>query len=82
MGGVHQFPPHHLSSNFTIISAHKYVHDPRRTPSGRKVIRRRRKREEEREKQTLNSVATMFATDPVCNAAWAVHVLRLDQNSA
>jgi hypothetical protein len=27
----------------------------------------------------MNLVATSFATQPVCNAAWAAHALRLDQ---
>jgi hypothetical protein len=46
-------PPHffrHFSSSLTLISAQNFVHDPRTTPSGRKVreSERREKREEER----------------------------------
>jgi hypothetical protein len=84
--GVTHIPPHHFSSSFTLISAHTNFHDPRTTPSGRKVIRRRKKEMAEgmrsvvecmwsfsdgmwREKKTMNSVATLFATQPVCNAA-------------
>jgi hypothetical protein len=41
----------YFSSSFTQISAHTNVHDPRTTPSGRKVIRRRKKRKIERKKE-------------------------------
>jgi hypothetical protein len=30
--------------------------------------------------KTMNSVATTFATQPICNAAWAVHALRSTNN--
>jgi hypothetical protein len=50
-------------------------------PSGRKVIRRRKKeRKKEREKKKkMNSVATTFATQPVCNTARTAHALHSDQ---
>jgi hypothetical protein len=35
-----------FSSSFTLISGHTNFHDPRTTPSGRKVIRRSRKKKE------------------------------------
>jgi hypothetical protein len=46
----------HFSSSFTPISAHTNFHDPRTTPSGRKVIRRRRGggKRKEREKKEKN----------------------------
>ena len=64
-----------FSSSFTLISAHLNFHYPRTTPSVRKVIRRRRKKE----KKTINSVATSFAAQPVCNTTQAAHALRSDQ---
>jgi hypothetical protein len=64
-------------STIFFLSAHTNFHDPRTNPFGRKVIRYR---EREREK-TTNLVATMFATQPVCNAARAAHALRSDQKS-
>ena len=41
----------------------------------------REKKERKKEKKTVNSVATMFATQRVCNAAQAAHALRSDQFS-
>ena len=77
MGGGPNFSSQHFSSSFTLISAHTNFHNPRTTPSGRKVIRRREKR---KEKKTTNLVATLFAMQPAYNAAWAAHALRSDQN--
>jgi hypothetical protein len=34
-----------------------------------------------KEKKTMNSVATSFAMQPVCNAARAAHALRSDQKN-
>jgi hypothetical protein len=41
-----------------------------------KEERGKRRREE---KKPMNSEATLFATQPVCNAAQAAHALRSDQ---
>jgi hypothetical protein len=49
-------------------------HNPWTAPSVRKVIRWRK-----REKKTMNSVATSFATQPVYNAARAALALHSDQ---
>ena len=35
--------------------------------------------EKQRETKTINSVATTFATQPICNAARTAHALRTDQ---
>jgi hypothetical protein len=52
---------HRFSSCFTLISAHTNFHDPRTTPSGRKVIRYRRKKEREKNSE--------FSGAYVCHAA-------------
>jgi hypothetical protein len=44
----------HFSSSFTLISAHQKFHDPRNTPSGRKV-RESERRRGERENNGVNS---------------------------
>ena len=57
----------HFSSHFTLISAHTNFHDPRTSPSGRKVIRRRGgrgRREEEKNK---------FSGHYVCHEAHLHH---------
>ena len=70
----------YFSSVFNLISAHTNFHDPRTTPSGRKVRTWERKRERKKEREiTVLIVVTTFAMQPVCNAARAVHALRLDQ---
>ena len=58
------------------MNMYEYV-GSRTTPSGRKVIRHRREKKEE--KKITNLVATTFAMQLVCNAAWAAHALRSDQ---
>ena len=68
----------HFSSNQVQRTLHAKNQDPRSSPSLRKVIRRRREKKE-RLKKTINSVATTFTMQPVCNAARAAHALRSDQ---
>jgi hypothetical protein len=45
------FVSSHFPSSVNLITAHANFHNPRTTPSGRKVIRRRRKREERKRKE-------------------------------
>jgi hypothetical protein len=58
--------------------SHTNYHDPRTTPSGRKVIRCREKEREKREGKKTNLVATTLATQPFYNTAWAAHALHSD----
>ena len=55
-----------------------FSHNPRSTPSGRKV-RAERRRERKKEKITLLIEATMFAMQPVYNAGRAAPALCPDQ---
>jgi hypothetical protein len=61
-GGVPKQNFSHFSSTFTIISAHTNFHDPRTTPSGGKVIRRRKggKRKERGKKEEKNCEVRML----------------------
>jgi hypothetical protein len=82
----------HLSSIFTLISTHTNFHNPRPTPSGRKVREAERERDvchaaclQRRTGSTCTSLgptllieATSFATQPICNKTLAAHALRSD----